>query len=134
MKKIIKISIVVLTFLFCSSFKISNNDSSYIVIEKTTGRILEGHNIDKQMLVASTAKILTAITTIENYDLDETITIEKIDTLIEGSKVYFRENELVKRKDLLYALMLRSANDAASALSNNDSDEFILNMNNTAKK
>ena len=111
-----------------------NKESSYIVIEKTTNRILEGENINNKMLVASTAKILTAITTIENYDLNEVITITKNDSLAIGSSIYLKEGEQITRKDLLYALILRSANDAASALSNNNSIDFIYKMNELAKK
>ena len=102
-----------------------NKDTSYIVMEANTNRILKGENIDKQMLIASTTKILTAITVIENYDLDEKLCVAKIDTLAIGSKVYLKENEYISRRDLLYALMLRSANDAASILSQNNSMEFI---------
>ena len=58
----------------------------------------------------------------------------KADTLEVGSKVYLKEQEILTRKDLLYALMLRSANDAASALSGNNSKEFIKQMNDMAKK
>lgn len=103
-------------------------------MENTTNRILEGKNINNQYLVASTAKILTAITAIENYNLDEEVVITKKDTLEVGSSVYLKENEIIKRRDLLYALMLRSANDAASALSFQNSIAFINKMNTLAKK
>ena len=112
----------------------SNKDSAYIVLEKSTLRILDGENIDKKLLVASTGKILTAITVIENYNLDEVITISVEDASAVGSSIYLQENEQITRRDLLYALMLRSANDAASALSNNNDDDFIILMNETAKK
>ncbi|MDE5714927.1 MAG: serine hydrolase [Anaeroplasmataceae bacterium] len=131
-----KIYIVLL--LFCFSFlpvaAITNTESSHIVMEATTNRVLTGTNLNKQFLVASTAKILTAITAIENYNLTEEIIITKADTLEVGSKVYLKENEKITRRDLLYALMLRSANDAASALSSNNSTQFIRLMNTTAKK
>ena len=125
----------ILCFLCCLPvYGISNLDSGFIVLEATTNRILEGNNINKQYLVASTAKIMTAITAIENYSLEEKITVTKADTLEVGSKVYLKEQEILTRKDLLYALMLRSANDAASALSGNNSKEFIKQMNDMAKK
>ena len=121
-------------FLFSNLSFMVNNDNSYIVIEKNTNRVLKEHNSNKQMLIASTAKILTAITTIENYNIDEEVIIKKQDSLCIGSSVYLSEGEKIKRKDLLYALMLRSANDAASALSNNNSFEFMYLMNEKAKK
>lgn len=123
---------IIIIFNFGGTFK--NTKSSYICIEKNSKRILKGENYNEQMLIASTVKILTAITTIENYSLDEEIIITKDDVNQIGSKVYFLENEKVKRIDLLYALMLRSANDAASALSKNNSSEFMYLMNETAKK
>lgn len=134
MKKFVIVFMLPFFLFFTTSATFVNNNSSYIVMERTSKRIIEASNIDQQLLVASTAKILTAITVIENYDLEEEVLIAKEDTLEVGSKVYFKEGEKVKRIDLLYALMLRSANDAASALSSNNSAEFIELMNNTAKK
>lgn len=134
MKKILLIFVLFFCLLFNTSASIRNKDTSYIVLESSTLRVLEGKDINKQMLIASTAKILTAITVIENYSLDEDVTINNNDVIAIGSKVYLKAGEKIKRKDLLYALMLRSANDAASALSFNNSKEFMLLMNETAKK
>lgn len=134
LKKLIYIIFVPIFLLFTTSATIRNTKSSYIVLEKTSKRILEGDNENEQMLVASTVKILTAITVIENYNLEEEISITASDVNEVGSKVYLQENERVKRIDLLYALILRSANDAASALSNRNNGEFIYLMNETAKK
>lgn len=134
LKKIVSILIGLSIALFSSSFTFANLNSSYIVVEKSTLRVLEGENYDQQSLVASTAKILTAITAIENYSIDEEIKVSSKDVNEEGSKVYLKENDYIKRIDLLHALMLRSANDAASALSNNNSEEFIFKMNELAKK
>ena len=134
MRKILLIFVLFFCLLFNTSANIRNQDTSYIVLESSTLRVLEGKNINKQMLVASTAKILTAITVIENYSLDEDVVITSNDVNQVGSKVYLKAGERLKRKDLLYALMLRSANDAASALSFNNCKEFILLMNETAKK
>ncbi len=131
-----KLSLLILGFLLFSFpvKAITNSGSSYIVLEATTNRVLEGNQMNTQYLVASTAKIMTAITAIENYDLNEEIKVTKADTTEVGSKVYLKENEILTRKELLYALMLRSANDAASALSSNNSKDFIKKMNETAKK
>ena len=134
LKKIFFILLVPVFLLFTTSATLKNSKSSYIVMEKSSKRILEGENIDEQLLIASTAKVLTAITVIENYNLEEEITITANDVNEVGSRVYLKENEKMKRIDLLYALMLRSANDAASALSSNNSKDFIYKMNETAKK
>lgn len=132
MKKLgILILLPIFIFLLTS---FTNNKSTYIVLDTNTHRILKGEGINDQLLVASTAKILTAITVIENYNIEEEIIIKKEYTEAVGSSVYLKENDIISRKELLYALMLRSANDAASALSDNDSNEFIILMNETAKK
>lgn len=133
-KTVFFLAMLVPLFIPVTASAITNTDSSYIVMESTTNRILEGNNLNKQYLVASTAKIMTAITAIENYKLNEEIKVTKADTLEVGSKVYLKENEVLTRKDLLYALMLRSANDAASALSGHNSKKFIQQMNDMAKK
>lgn len=133
MKKLI-LFLIPIFLLFTTSGVVTNSGSSYIVLETSSLRILNGENIHSQMLVASTAKILTAITAIENYNLEEEVIITKEDVSEVGSKVYLKEQEKIKRMDLIYALMLRSANDAASALSGHNSDEFIYLMNETAKK
>ena len=134
MKKLITILLLILLYIFGSSLKIRNTNSSYCVLESTTNTVLESNNMDEQMLIASTAKILTAITVIENYDIEKYVIVEEKDTLEVGSKVYLKIGESIKIKDLLYALMLRSANDAASVLSNNNDLDFILLMNHTAKR
>lgn len=125
--------ILFVPLLFCISAK-ANAQSSYVVMEATSNRIIEASNENESLLIASTTKIMTAIVSIENYDLDEKITFEKEDVNAEGSKVYLDEKDSMTRKDLLYALLLRSGNDAASALSKQDSFQFIYLMNEYAKK
>lgn len=130
---------IFILFLFCLFFSFSatayvNTSSAYIVLESTTGRILNQRNIHQQFLVASTVKILTAMTVIETEELDEVVQIDKKDVSEVGSKVYLKEQEKITKRDLLYALLLRSANDAASALSKNNDSRFILKMNQLAKK
>ena len=112
----------------------TNKLSSYILMEASSNRVLEGNNIDEAMLVASTAKIMTAIVCIENYDIFEYINFTSLDCNITGSKIYLEVDDSLQRIDLLYGLMLRSGNDAASALSNNDDYGFIYLMNEYAKK
>jgi D-alanyl-D-alanine carboxypeptidase len=134
MKKSFLFLLLNIFLVFNLSFKLVNKDSAYIVLDKNTNRILEEQNSNKQMLIASTVKILTAITVIENFNIDEEITITNDDASSVGSSVYLSVDESIKRRDLLYALMLRSANDAASALPSNNSFEFMYKMNEMAKK
>ena len=86
--------------------------------------------------MASTTKILTALTVIENFDLDKLITVQKKCTDIEGSSIYLKEGEHLTVKELLYGLMLRSGNDCAECLAQSliPREKFIELMNETAKK
>ena len=88
--------------------------------------------------MASTTKILTAITVIENCEnLDQIISVPKEAVGIEGSSIYLARGEKISVRDLLYGLMLRSGNDAAMALAIHTAGSvngFCRLMNDTAKK
>lgn len=116
---------------------LSYNTSSYCVLENESLRILESNNEHKISLIASTTKILTALVAIESNDIFKNIVVKKKDTLIDGSKVYFKENEEVYLVDVLYGLILRSGNDCANILATNlysSYEEFIEKMNDKCKK
>ncbi len=109
--------------------------SATIVIEAESGRVLDAKNAQVRLPLASTTKILTAITVIENTDTAASVRIPKQAEGIEGSSIYLKEGERWKITDLLYGLMLRSGNDAAVALSYATSgsiEEFCALMNRTA--
>lgn len=78
--------------------------------------LLIDKNADKRHPMASTTKIMTALVAIENCNLQEEVIIPREATGIEGSSVYLREGEHQTVENLLYAVMLASANDAATAL------------------
>lgn len=90
--------------------------SSEIVMEQSTCRVLKGCNIDMELPMASTTKIMTAITVIENCNMDDTVVIPRCAQGVEGSSVYINEGEKYTVKELLFGLMLRSGNDCAVAL------------------
>ena len=107
------------------------------VIELNSQRVIFSKNENEKLPMASTTKILTALTVIENFDLNKVIIVPKNATNIEGSSIYLREGEHLTIKELLYGLMLRSGNDCAECLAltcSNNKQEFIDLMNNTAKK
>ena len=92
----------------------STSARAMILIEKTTGRVLAQKNADEQLSIASTTKIVTALTVL-NYceDIKRVVTIDKKSVGIEGTSIYLREGEKLTIEDLLHGLMLRSGNDAA---------------------
>lgn len=90
-------------------------------IDINSGRILYTKNADAQIPMASTTKIVTAITTIElaqeqGICLDEKIVINDKAIGIEGTSIYLQKGEQLSIRELLYGLMLRSGNDASMAL------------------
>ena len=109
--------------------------SSYIVMDMDSGRVLEGSNIDKKSLIASTTKILTAITAIEYGNLEDTVRVNQDILMAYGSGIYIQVGEELLLDDLLYGLMLRSGNDAALAIASHvggSKENFVYLMNEMA--
>ena len=146
MKKIF--SLFLLLFLCgCNAHKTLKTSNvyatSFIVIEQSSNKILEGYNYNTQRSVASISKIMSAIIVIENMDVNEYLTVPEDIKNVDGSSIYLKVNQKVKVIDLLYGLLLRSGNDAAITLAkgmSNDIQSFvdlmnekasILSMNNT---
>ena len=87
------------------------------VMEANSRRILYESNGAAQLPMASTTKILTAITVLENSaDIKEKFEIPSAAVGVEGSSVYLKTGDTYSVEDLLYGLMLRSGNDCAEAL------------------
>jgi len=87
------------------------------VIDVQSGRMLYEKSGDQRMLIASLTKIITAIVAIESgVDLDSIVTVSDRASGKEGSSIYLKVGEKHKMIDLLYAVMLRSGNDAATAV------------------
>ena len=88
-----------------------------ILIDTKSGDTIFEINPRKRLPMASTTKIMTAIVAIESeFPLDQIIRITNEMTGAEGSSIYLYENEMFTLYDLIYALLLNSANDAAEAI------------------
>jgi D-alanyl-D-alanine carboxypeptidase (penicillin-binding protein 5/6) len=107
-------------------------------VEMNTGRVLFEHNSEAELPMASTTKIVTAITFLDNCsDLDTAFEIDPRSVGIEGTSVYLQKGERKTARELLYGLMLRSGNDTAMALALRlcpDQNAFAEMMNATAKR
>lgn len=87
-----------------------------VVMERSSHRVLFEKNADKRLPMASTTKIVTALTVLQHSDLNESVLIPPQAVGIEGSSVYLRAGEHLTVRELLLGLMLRSGNDCAVAL------------------
>ena len=86
-----------------------------VLMDADMGQVLYEKNGDRQMLIASTTKIMTALVVLEHAAPDDVITVTP-DHMAEGSSMYLRAGETVRVEELLYGLLLCSGNDAALAL------------------
>lgn len=108
------------------------------VMEGSTGRVLYEKNKSEIMPMASTTKIMTALTAIENCDdLDKTFEVSPKAVGTPGTSIYLRKGEVMSTRDLLLGLMLVSGNDASVAIAEHVSGStknFVEKMNKTARK
>lgn len=84
-----------------------------------------------------TMKIMTCVIAIESGKLDNIVVVDSSIKKAYGSGIYIEEGEEITLKDLLYGLMLRSGNDAASMIASyvgGSVEEFVNMMNNKAKE
>lgn len=90
--------------------------SSAVLMDFDSALPLHAHNAHVRMGMASTTKIMTALTVLRLMDASATVSIPPEAVGIEGSSVYLCAGERMTVEQLLYALLLSSANDAAVAL------------------
>ena len=125
---------------FCMAYEPEIASTAAILVEESTQKILYEKNAYEKMYPASTTKILTAILTLENCKLDEMATVSRnaVYSLPAGYvNANLQPGEEMTVKDLLYALMVKSANDAAIVLAEHvggSVENFAEMMNATARE
>ena len=87
-----------------------------VLMEAESGEVVFGQNPDARLPMASTTKIMTALVALEEMPLETVITVSPDTVGVEGSSIYLTEGEQLTLEELLYALMLESANDAAETI------------------
>ena len=104
-----------------------------VLMDADMGQVLYEKNGDRQMLIASTTKIMTALVVLEHAAPDDVITVTP-DHMAEGSSMYLRAGETVRVEELLYGLLLCSGNDAALAVTEcaGGLEPFVALMNEKA--
>jgi serine-type D-Ala-D-Ala carboxypeptidase (penicillin-binding protein 5/6) len=107
-----------------------------VLMEMETGKILWGKNQQAPRAPASTAKILTALVTLDRAPLKEIVTVSITAAANKNSAVPLQAGERLTVQDLLYAVLLQSNNDAALALASHISGstpKFVQIMNQKAR-
>lgn len=134
-------SVLVLTACVISCAKAaaaqpSVSAQSAVVMDAVSGRVLYDKNMEKRCGMASTTKIMTAITALENGNLEETVKVSASAAGVEGSSMYLSAGEEITLENLLYGLMLVSGNDAATAVAEHvggSVEKFAVMMNEKAQ-
>ncbi len=107
-----------------------------VLMEMQTGKILWEKNKEAPRPPASTAKILTALVTLDRVPLKEIVTVSITAIANKSSAVALKNGERLAVQDLLYALLLQSSNDAALALASHvggSTPKFVQIMNQKAR-
>jgi len=108
-----------------------------ILMDVQTGKILYEKNSHTRMEPASTTKIMTAILALEKGNLSDIVTATGNPRLAEGTRIYLEEGEQLTLEEMLYAMLLNSANDAAIAIAEHiagDVPSFVEMMNQKARE
>lgn len=153
MKKLI-VPIFILVFclsFFKDSFVFANDEDknttepaisaqSAYLIDNRTNKVLFQKNSDKKMYPASTTKILTAILTLENCNVDDSVTasFDAVNSIPDGySTANIQVGETLTVGQLLEVLLIHSANDSANILAEHvggSIDSFVAMMNTKANE
>ena len=88
-----------------------------VLMDAATGKILFQKEADLRLPPASTTKVVTAILTLESgRKLTDSLRVSKEATRVPASKLYLRPGQSLTIEELLYGIMLASANDASMVL------------------
>lgn len=105
-----------------------------VIMDKDSKAVLFSKNPNLLFSMASTTKIMTAIIALAYYKMDDVLTIKTEN--VEGVNVGFEIGEKLLFKDVLYAMLIPSGNDAALAIAQNypgGEKTFVKKMNEKAK-
>ena len=108
---------------------------SYILLDNKTNKVLCNKNENEKMYPASTTKIVTALLTLENCNLDDAVTASynAVMSIPEGySSANIQIGEQLTVEQLLEVLLVHSANDAANILAEHvggSIESFVTMMN-----
>lgn len=137
MKRILSSLLVLSLFLLLTAPTHAVDVSAHaaVLIETTSGDIIFEKNAYEPLPMASTTKIMTALVALEHFKPEQIVKVSEKACGVEGSSIYLIPGEALTMEQLLYALMLESANDAAAAIAiavSGSIEAFAHEMNETA--
>ncbi len=122
--------------------KLAPKAKSSILIEATSGVVLQEKNADEKLYPASMTKVMTLILIFEHLNAkliteDDIVTVSEVAKSMGGSQIYLETGEQMKVSDLLKSICIVSANDAAVAMAEYIGvtvERFVDMMNDKAKE
>lgn len=100
---------------------------AYLV--KRDGRLLWAGHENQRLAPASLTKLMTALIILERGHLEEVVVVSRRATRETGTVMRLKAGENLRARELLAALVVRSANDACQALADHVSKDFVGMMN-----
>lgn len=111
---------------------------SVLAVDLNNGMLLYEQNGYDRRAIASITKLMTTTIILEENKLDDIVTVSKAASQVEGSKAWLAPGEKISVENLLYSSLIHSANDAAYALaeynSNGEVTNFVAKMNQKAQE
>ncbi len=111
--------------------------SGVLIEDLESGQRLVARNAENKRSIGSLTKLMTALLITENHSMDEVVTVPKDISKVEGSVAHLRPGDRYTVGNLLTALLVDSANDAAATLAQYDGgsvDIFVAKMNERAEE
>lgn len=119
---------------------LSLNDKAALLYEINSGTMVYAYNIDTQLYPASLTKVMTCLVALENGNLDDIVTVSEeavSDLDPDGSNVALQPGEEMSLREMLYCVMLASANDACPVVAEHIAGSeaaFVQMMNDEAQR
>jgi len=110
--------------------------ASYLLLDARTGQHLAGRSFETARAVASTQKLVTALVVLDAGNLDKMVRVQASDVAVEPTRLGLKPGEVYSRRTLLYAFLVKSANDVANVLARDNAGSisaFAAKMNAKAR-
>lgn len=102
------------------------------IVDRETGTVLFEQNADARLPMASLTKIMTALVALQEFSLDEIVTVPPACADLPPNEMGLDAGEQINVEGLLYGMLVNSGSDAACALSHHYKGNFIGRMNQKA--